>query len=168
MSPAAETIGWRIKAVRGGLSQDAFGEQLGVAKDTVGKYERNRIVPGGDVLARIHVDFGVDINWLLTGEGQMRPGGAGAAPSSASAAIDADMVGRVLEEISLIYKEFGWGKSLSQLGSEAAQIAADLAADGQTPEEKGAAVKAAGAMLRRQLRAAVADPNSDAARARKA
>jgi phage repressor protein C with HTH and peptisase S24 domain len=61
--------------VRGALSQDAFGEQLGVAKDTIGKYERNRIVPGGDVLARIRADFGIDINWLLTGEGPVRPSG---------------------------------------------------------------------------------------------
>jgi len=88
--------------------------------------------------------------------------------AAVTAAFDADLVGRVLEEISLIYKEFGWGKSLQQLGSEAAQIAADIATDGQSAEAKGAAVKAAGAMLRRQLRAAVADPNSDAARAQKA
>ena len=77
MSSAAETIGERIKAVRGGVSQDAFGEQLGVAKDTIGKYERNRIVPGGDVLTRIHVDFGVDINWLLTGKGSMKADASG-------------------------------------------------------------------------------------------
>lgn len=126
---------------------------------------------------RLAASKGVSLDWLATGKGDMIPDLTATLPDgrvlvseskTSAPAIDPDLIGRVLEEISLIYKEFGWGKSLAQLGSEAAQIAADLAADGQTPEEKGAAVKAAGAMLRRQLRAAVADPNGDAARAQKA
>jgi len=160
-----------MRMVRGALSQEEFAAQLAVHKNTIGKYERGERQPEAEVLARLRSELGVDVNWLLTGEGAMRPGDAEVPPSAptiSSDAFDADLVGRVLEEISLIYKEFGWGKSLQQLGSEAAQIAADIATDGQTSEAKGAAVKAAGAMLRRQLRAALADPNSDAARAQKA
>jgi len=54
---------------------------LGVAKDTVGKYERGKIIPGGDVLARLRERFGVDLNWLLTGDGAMRSN-QGATPSA--------------------------------------------------------------------------------------
>lgn len=65
----AESIGDRLRAVRGGMSQDEFAVKLGVHKETIGKYERDKVVPGGDVLARLHEAFGVNINWLLTGKG---------------------------------------------------------------------------------------------------
>ncbi|TAN55807.1 MAG: XRE family transcriptional regulator [Magnetospirillum sp.] len=167
-----KAFGERLRAsIPVGMTLLTFAEAVGTNRSSLHEWMSGKSDVGREKIAAILDVTGVSPLWLVTGEGPVRPGGAVAPPTaqtSTAASIDADLVGRVLEEISLIYKEFGWGKSLAQLGSEAAQIAADLAADGATPEEKGAAVKAAGAMLRRQLRAAVADPNSDAARAQKA
>jgi transcriptional regulator with XRE-family HTH domain len=168
----AETTGDRIRLLRGGLSQAEFASKLGVHKEVVGKYERGLNVPGGEALAHMREVLGVDINWLLTGEGQMRPGDAEAAPppapTSASVERDADLYGRVLEAISVVYKECGWQASLRQIGEKAAQIADDIAADGLAPEEKPPAVKAAAAMLRRQLREAAANPAAEIAAKHKA
>lgn len=162
----------RLKMARNfyGDSQEEMAARLGVPYRTFQGYEAGASEPKAKILERL-VELGFSGQWILSGAGPMRPGVSETAPpvpGSGPVAIDADLVGRVLEEISLIYKEFGWGRSLAQLGSEAAQIAADLATEGQTPEEKGAAVKAAGAMLRRQLRQALADPTGDAASKRPA
>ncbi len=167
MSDAAESIGRRLRRARGELTQPAFAAHLGVTKDTIGKYERGERRPEAEVLARMREVLGIDINWLLTGEGQPHTAGMPAAPPPAStsspAPLDADLVGRVLEAISVVYKEAGWGKTLAQLGAEAAQIAADIAADGLSDEARRAAVQAAAAMLRRQLRQAVSQPGGEVA-----
>ena len=54
-----------------GLSQAAFARQICTDLGQYKKYEQNRNVPGGSVLAAI-AKTGVNVNWLLTGEGQMR------------------------------------------------------------------------------------------------
>ncbi|MGE5514604.1 MAG: helix-turn-helix domain-containing protein [Bacteroidota bacterium] len=69
----AETIADRMRMVRGTESQDDFSDLLGVSKDTVGKYERNKIKPGAEVLMALRQKRGVDINWLLTGERAQDP-----------------------------------------------------------------------------------------------
>jgi len=62
------TISERIKLIRGSLSQSDFGAQIGVSQSAVQNYESGQI-PKGDVLQRIHQNFKVNINWLLTDEG---------------------------------------------------------------------------------------------------
>ena len=138
-----ESVGERLRQVRGALSQGEFGEQLGVAKDTIGKYERNQIIPGGDVLARLRRLFGTDLNWLLSGE---------AAADTGSAIMgQADFYGRVLETVGEIYREMGWPVPLRRMGAEAARIAGDLLVEGEGPEGANVAVKVAAALLRRHL-----------------
>jgi transcriptional regulator with XRE-family HTH domain len=56
----------RIKIIRGKLSQKEFGKKISVSQSAVQLYEKGSI-PKGDVLLSIHKEFGVDINWLLTG-----------------------------------------------------------------------------------------------------
>lgn len=75
-----DTVGSRMRQLRGESSQDDFATQLGVHKETIGKYERDKILPGSDVLTRLRQEWRVDINWLLTGEGEA---GARPVPSSA-------------------------------------------------------------------------------------
>lgn len=69
----SESVGARMRRLRGDLSQDEFASRLGVHKETVGKYERDKMLPGSDVLTRLRQDWRVDINWLLTGEGEGAP-----------------------------------------------------------------------------------------------
>lgn len=154
----AETLGSRIRQVRGDVSQDEFASRLAVHKETLGKYERDKRVPDADFLAQLRDHLGISIDWLVTGQGEMYVGQPSLPPTDAPGSRDPDLYGRVLEAISAVYKEVGWGIGLRQLGAEAAQIADDIAAEGLAPDEKPPAVKAAAAMLRRQLRAAAADP----------
>ena len=63
-------IGERIKFIRGALSQKKFGDLIGADQSTVQVWEIRNNLPKGDFLQRIHEQFGVNINWLLTGEGE--------------------------------------------------------------------------------------------------
>ena len=62
-------IAKRIKMLRGDLSQGEFGRLIGISQSAVQNYEKGNI-PKGDVLIKIHKSLGVDITWLLTGEGE--------------------------------------------------------------------------------------------------
>lgn len=54
-----------------GLSQEDFAEQLGKQKTAISKYERSEIQPSAELLSKIGVNFGINLNWLLTGKGNM-------------------------------------------------------------------------------------------------
>lgn len=66
-----------------GLSQKEIAERFGVKQQTWANYERGERNPSLELLAQIGVGEGVDLHWLLTGEGEMRrsvalaPTGAG-------------------------------------------------------------------------------------------
>ena len=62
-------LGNRIRYIRDSLSQPKFAKKIGVTRNTVSGYENNSIVPAGRALLQIHKIFGININWLLTGEG---------------------------------------------------------------------------------------------------
>lgn len=77
---AAETIGGRIRMVRGGVRQPEFATRLGVDKNTIGRYERDERQPDAEFLARL-CSLGFNGHWLITGEGPMMAGpSAPAAP----------------------------------------------------------------------------------------
>lgn len=67
-------IGDRIKTWRHalGLTQEEFARRAGISKATLVGYEVGQRKPGSDALAAI-AKTGVDMRWLLTGEGEMRP-----------------------------------------------------------------------------------------------
>lgn len=60
---------WRIAL---GLTQAQLADRLGVHIGVLKKYEQGLNVPGGEALAAI-ARTGVDMRWLLTGEGEMLP-----------------------------------------------------------------------------------------------
>ncbi len=64
----------RIKAWRNalGLTQDEFARRAGIPKRTLVGYENSEREPGAAALAAI-AKTGCNINWLLTGEGEMLP-----------------------------------------------------------------------------------------------
>ena len=63
----------RIKEIRKahGLSQAAFGDKLGVSRDVINNLELGRVVPTDLIINMICAKFGVDENWLRTGDGDM-------------------------------------------------------------------------------------------------
>lgn len=66
------TIGERIKAIRvnTGLTQTAFGVQVGLEQRTVSDYETGRAAPGTARLYLIAERFNVNPEWLINGEGE--------------------------------------------------------------------------------------------------
>jgi phage repressor protein C with HTH and peptisase S24 domain len=66
-------IGERLKKVRtelGYKTQDAFAEKLGTTQTTLSKYEKGIIELPDGLKIKIS-DFGINIHWLVTGEGGM-------------------------------------------------------------------------------------------------
>ncbi|MGL4676053.1 MAG: XRE family transcriptional regulator [Brevinema sp.] len=66
------SYGERLRTIRKSLdlSQCEFGEKLGVATMIVSRLESNDTALKAPLLAKIN-DLGVNISWLLTGEGQV-------------------------------------------------------------------------------------------------
>jgi len=78
-----QTIGERIKKIRGSLTQTEFGKMLGVGRTTVIRYEKNERSPDADFIIRMNVLFKVQPYWLLTGKGEVS-GGVKLTPREAS------------------------------------------------------------------------------------
>ena len=60
-------IGGRIRQLRGSDTQAQFAGRTGIPKNTLGRYERGEMVPGGDAIALICKRTGADPTWLLLG-----------------------------------------------------------------------------------------------------
>lgn len=73
----------RLKAWRQslGLTQDQFAQHSGISKTTLVGYEVGQRKPGSEALAAL-ARTGVNVNWLLTGEGPMRQGAPERAPEA--------------------------------------------------------------------------------------
>lgn len=63
----------RIKAVREDMkySQEKFGEKLGVTKSAISKIEKGERLPSTQLLLAISREYGINEEWLNTGEGDM-------------------------------------------------------------------------------------------------
>ncbi len=63
----------RIKQIRLGLnkSQGDFAREINVVQQQLSKYERGENKPSADFLTKLVEKMNVNINWLLTGEGEM-------------------------------------------------------------------------------------------------
>ncbi|MBP6727772.1 MAG: helix-turn-helix transcriptional regulator [Thauera sp.] len=66
----SNTVGDRIKAVRAahGLNQREFASRTSTSSGRISELEQGNSMPGCEFLTRLHTEFGVDLNWLLTGK----------------------------------------------------------------------------------------------------
>ncbi len=76
---------------RTGLSQNEFSRRVGVSSGFMNDMVRDRKRPGAEVLLAIHNEFGISIDWLLTGEGT----------ASGLAAIDAKLFRVICLQVAL-------------------------------------------------------------------
>lgn len=67
------TIGDRIKLIRKseGITQLALAEKIGLKRNTIASYEIGTVVPSDRTINNICRAFGIDENWLRTGDGDM-------------------------------------------------------------------------------------------------
>lgn len=130
--------------------------RLGVSLRAYHQYEKGSRLPQAESLEALS-RLGFNVNWLLTGEGAMRPGEPPVAPSGGQVALDRELHGRVVDGIARIYKEERIGLPGVDLGRLAADMYADLANAGLGSwDEKMAALRFALEQLRRTLRVAPA------------
>lgn len=61
-----QTLGGRIRQMRGDTSQVEFAKQLGIGRTTLIRYESGERVPDAEVLT-FWAERGIDIDYLLTG-----------------------------------------------------------------------------------------------------
>ncbi len=59
------TLGNRLKELRGSRSQKEMGASLGIQLNAWARYERGEVMPGADMLAKICTTLGVSADWLL-------------------------------------------------------------------------------------------------------
>lgn len=60
-----------IRKQFGDPERDEFAARLGVSKNTLASYERGETEPTASVLATYSSTLGININWLVTGKGEM-------------------------------------------------------------------------------------------------
>lgn len=82
-----KNIGERVASIRGNMGVIAFAELVGVSRKTIQRWEDGLVIPDGNSMLLLKEKFGVDPNWLLTGE---------------SASIDHGIVVSDAEEVELV------------------------------------------------------------------
>jgi transcriptional regulator with XRE-family HTH domain len=83
---ASQTIGHRIKQVRGELSQKAFGLRIGLSQTAVTALENDQSEPRLGTFNSIVEAFGVNPEWLRTGQGQLKGSAAPVAATTVATA----------------------------------------------------------------------------------
>lgn len=63
-----DTLGDRLRQLRGDITQQAFADLLGIGLATWRRYENNDRTPDIELAARLNMMFSVDLLWLLTGK----------------------------------------------------------------------------------------------------
>lgn len=64
-------IGKRIAFIRGETKSKDFAMSLGVHPNSITNYENDKRFPDLNFLALLVEDYGVNLNWLLTGDGNV-------------------------------------------------------------------------------------------------
>lgn len=86
-------LGKRLRAVRAQIGiddRDRFAEQSGISKSTIAHYERGDRTPDATMLERYRDKWGVDLNWLITGDGDMFKAKAGSKQAQSMSLTDLD------------------------------------------------------------------------------
>lgn len=68
-------IGQRIFHIRTeitGLSQREFVRRMGMSQSKISLIEKGQSLPGCFFLYCLHITYGINLNWLVTGNGEMK------------------------------------------------------------------------------------------------
>lgn len=66
-----QSLGTRMRTLRGALTQKAFAESLGITSQAIINYEKYGRIPNSKVLNKIKNIYNISPDWLLTGNGAM-------------------------------------------------------------------------------------------------
>lgn len=65
-----KNIGKRLKFLRGEMNYVEFAKLIETTRQNITRYENEEVIPGGEILSNICKKLNVNLNWLLTGEGE--------------------------------------------------------------------------------------------------
>ncbi len=100
------TFADRIRMLIGDDSVSGFASKCGLRNESIRQYLSGSI-PGMDKVIAIAEATGVSIEWLATGKAPMRAGEHSAAPDDAAKSVDAELMARLTDGISRVYKDLG-------------------------------------------------------------
>lgn len=147
------TIGQRLEQVRAslGLTQAEMCVKMGLPLRTYTRYALGQRPPSAEALAAL-VRMGININWLLTGDGAMRLSGGPIEPACPPP-IDEALGAAVFEGVMSVYLACG-ARMTGHAGRVVARIYTEIVEAGLgTWEEKMAALQFALVQVRRRLHA---------------
>lgn len=101
-------LGQRLTDVRKALGHETrapFAELLGLPLETLGGYERGIREPDSSFMAMYNERFGINLTWLITGNGEMFISAANAPPSSK--AVNTLLMRRLAAVSRAVHKETG-------------------------------------------------------------
>lgn len=115
-----------VRRALGDPERDVFSNSLAVDKTTLAAYERGQRTPDADTLARYRELHGIDINWLVTGDGQMFVD-LDKAPKP-QVVIEKSLMKKLARLAMRVYRDAGVKLPPEEIASEAADLFNDLVA----------------------------------------
>ncbi|WP_208978995.1 helix-turn-helix domain-containing protein [Stappia stellulata] len=164
-SPPKTDLGFRLREVRrrlGDTPRAEFAKSLGFGKDSLALYERGENVPTAHVLAAYREKLGIDVNWLLTGAGEMFADPS-KAPASAAPSINPALFRKVGRLVTRVHKEEGIKLPPDAVLDEQADAYNALLARAEDPsdaDELMALLTWLETRLKKRLRAATEEPGT--------
>jgi transcriptional regulator with XRE-family HTH domain len=75
------SVNERFKNIRAKLkfTQEDFALKLEEKLSSIGDIESGRKLPNSEILEKLHIKYGIDLNWLICGSGKMKLSESGAA-----------------------------------------------------------------------------------------
>ncbi|AAK87605.1 XRE family transcriptional regulator [Agrobacterium tumefaciens] len=101
-------LGRRLRAVRAAFDiddRDVFASRLVISKSGLAHYERGERVPDAELLSAYHREFGVNISWLVTGQGDMFEGGQSSSTDHGSHQLLVDLINPLGRLINKVYRD---------------------------------------------------------------
>lgn len=158
-SATAMTFGQRLEQFRAtkGMTQAQMASALEISLRTYTRYANGEGAPNVAHLERL-AQLGADVSWLLAGGEHVSPPSSNS--GSAHAQIDQELMGRVTDAISRLYKEERVSLAPIDLGRLAAQRYSEIVAATDDPGERITLIKLAVQQLRQELHAKAAAPGT--------
>lgn len=160
------TLSDRLREVVVG-SKNAFAKKCGFSETVLRQYMEGSI-PSAEKAAKIADVAGVELRWLVTGEGpKFRSDVSEKSEESAprSITLDRELFGHIVDRISRTYKAEGIRLSELDLGRIAAEKYPEIAAFNAPRDEWQPLLDLLAIRLRKEINAAVAEPGSGKASA---
>ncbi|MBA4776864.1 MULTISPECIES: helix-turn-helix domain-containing protein [Agrobacterium] len=101
-------LGRRLRAVRAAFDIDdrnVFASRLSISKSGLAHYERGERVPDAELLCAYHREFGVNISWLVTGQGDMFETGQSTNTEHGSHQLLVDLINPLGRLINKVYRD---------------------------------------------------------------